>query len=140
MRAGREWFARPAPEVARSLIGQARSTIRKMVSRAASLNQRPGSTMRRRTPHLPERRRETRSNAGRYLYVPRSYGIHAMFNIVTNAAGDPGAVLIRAVEPIEGMDLMRARRGAVPDRALTRGPGNLCQAFDFRLITMATIS
>lgn len=66
------------------------------------------------------------------VYMYRAYGIHAMFNVVTNAPGEAGAVLIRSVEPLGGLDLIRERRGPVPERSLTRGPGNLCQAFGFR--------
>ena len=63
--------------------------------------------------------------AGR-LYVYLSYGIHACANVVTGAEGEGAAVLIRAIEPIEGVAAMRARRGE--DRPLADGPGKLCQA------------
>jgi DNA-3-methyladenine glycosylase len=67
------------------------------------------------------------------VYMYRAYGIHAMFNIVSDAPGIGGAVLIRAVAPLDGIELMRQRRGAVNDRSLTRGPGNVCQAMGFRI-------
>ena len=54
---------------------------------------------------------------------------HFCLNAVTDRSGHPGAVLIRAVEPIDGIDLMRKRRGGVRDRDLARGPGRLTQAF-----------
>lgn len=63
------------------------------------------------------------------LYVYLSYGIHLCANVVTGAEGDGQAVLLRAAVPVEGIDAMRARRGPVPDRRLTDGPGKLCQAF-----------
>ena len=63
-----------------------------------------------------------------YAYVYRSYGIHALVNAVAEADGVGAAVLIRAIEPIEGIDLMRQRRGAVRDEELTNGPGKLTAA------------
>src|SRR5690606_10295453 len=62
-------------------------------------------------------------------YVYLCYGIHHLFNVVTNVHGVPHAVLVRAIEPIDGIDVMLQRRGK--DRlmpALTAGPGALSQA------------
>ena len=66
---------------------------------------------------------------GGHAYVYLSYGMHDCMNIVAEPAGTPGCVLVRALEPIEGLDLMRARRPkARTDRDLASGPGKLTRA------------
>ena len=64
-----------------------------------------------------------------YAYIYMIYGFHYMLNIVTEAADFPAAVLIRAVEPLNGVRLMQFRRGTDQLRSLASGPGKLCQAF-----------
>src|ERR1051325_5847912 len=77
-------------------------------------------------------RTEVMFGEGGRAYVYLCYGVHQMFNIVTNKEGTPDAVLIRAVEPIDGMDIMLKRTGKKkPDETLTRGPGNVGRAFGF---------
>jgi DNA-3-methyladenine glycosylase len=69
---------------------------------------------------------------GGVAYVYLCYGIHQMFNIVTNVKGTAHAILIRAVEPMEGVDIMLQRTGKKTlDHTLTRGPGNVGKAFGF---------
>ena len=74
-------------------------------------------------------------------YVYRIYGMYYCFNVVTRAKGHPSAVLIRALEPIEGLEVMRTRRAArrrrpgaaLADRDLASGPGKLCDALGITL-------
>jgi DNA-3-methyladenine glycosylase len=64
-----------------------------------------------------------------HAYVYFIYGFYNMLNLVTEAKDYPAAVLIRAVEPVEGIDLMESRRRNGALRNLASGPGKLCQAF-----------
>lgn len=77
-------------------------------------------------------RRNTRTDvmyqAGGVAYVYTVYRIHRMFNIITNQEDKPDAVLIRAIKPTKGTELMKQRRGIDDEKRLTAGPGMLTQA------------
>ncbi len=64
-----------------------------------------------------------------HLYVYFTYGMHHCMNVVTGARGEASAVLLRAAEPLEGIDEMTRRRGNRPVGNLCSGPARLCQAF-----------
>jgi DNA-3-methyladenine glycosylase len=80
-------------------------------------------------------RTEVMFGTGGRAYVYLIYGIHHLFNVVTGRRGEPKAVLVRALEPLEGIPVMQKRMGraradgrARPDHSLTKGPGNLSKA------------
>ena len=86
-----------------------------------------------RASHAYGGRRTTRNEImygeGGTAYVYLCYGIHHLFNVVTNEKDIPDAVLVRALEPLQGIDIMLKRTGKLKlDHTLTRGPGNLGKA------------
>jgi DNA-3-methyladenine glycosylase len=83
-------------------------------------------------------RGQTARNASMFLkpfhaYVYKIYGTSFCVNVTSETAGEGAAVLVRALEPLEGLALMEARRGTTRMLDLARGPGRLCQALDIDL-------
>jgi DNA-3-methyladenine glycosylase len=76
----------------------------------------------------PTRRNAVMFGPPGFAYIYRSYGIHWCLNLVCEPAGSAGAVLIRALQPTEGLRTMRRRRGVSDERLLCSGPGRLCEA------------
>jgi DNA-3-methyladenine glycosylase len=126
------FFARPVVEVAADLVGCVVSHAGAggvIVEAEAYHQEEPachafvGLTARTRTLFGPPGR----------AYVYRSYGIHALLNAVTEDEGVGAAVLIRALEPLYGVEEMRARRGIARTEELCSGPGKLTQALGIEL-------
>lgn len=127
------FFRRPAETVAADLLGmevvssvEAETTSGRIVETEAYLGYYDPAS------HGYLHRRNARNHAlfgppGTW-YVYLSYGMHWCANLVCQQAGLASAVLLRALEPVAGLETMRRRRGGVPDRELCSGPGKLCQA------------
>jgi DNA-3-methyladenine glycosylase len=132
------WYARSAEQVARELIGtQLVSLIDDVETRGRIVETEAYVGPHDDASHAAARIGRTTRNDAMFgtpgiAYVYRIYGIHWCLNIVTDRVDFPAAVLIRAVEPIAGIEHMRRRRAAgqkqLPDRALTSGPGRLAAA------------
>jgi DNA-3-methyladenine glycosylase len=142
----RDFYDRPTLEVARDLLGKVlrhRSADGVAAGRIVEVEAYIGED----DPACHAAPGPTDRNAPLYgppgvAYVYFNYGLHHMVNAVTEGKGHPAAVLIRALEPVEGLELMRLRRGrlkwrhgkpAPPDHALCRGPGNLTAALGITL-------
>jgi DNA-3-methyladenine glycosylase len=124
---GRDFFARSVHEVAPELIG---ATLLvdgvggPIVEVEAYDHEDPAAHgFRGRTP-----RNASMFGPPGHAYVYRSYGIHWCLNLVCEQEGSAAAVLVRALEPVEGVGLMQARRGRDDRRLLCAGPGRLCEA------------
>jgi DNA-3-methyladenine glycosylase len=132
-----DFYERPVVEVARALIGctlEHEGCAGVIVETEAYHESEPASHS---FVGITPRTETLFGPAGR-AYVYRSYGIHALFNVVCEPAGIGAAVLIRALEPTAGLELMRRRRGrlggiAASDYELCSGPGKLTQALGISL-------
>lgn len=126
----RNFYARPTPSVARDLLGrqlvrvfQGQRLAGLIVEAEAYIGNDEASHAHRGC--TPRNAPMFGVPGGAYVYF--IYGMHWMFNVVAHQR-PPGAVLIRALAPQEGLDVMRTRRGGQPDRLLTNGPARLAQA------------
>ncbi|HET9727212.1 MAG TPA: DNA-3-methyladenine glycosylase [Gemmatimonadales bacterium] len=127
------FFQRPADVVARELLGATvvstvagtRSAGRIVETEAYLGHIDPASHGYRHRRHAQN---EALYGPAGTWYVYLSYGMHWCANLVCGVPGEASAVLLRALEPVEGLALMRRRRGGVTDRELCSGPGKLCQA------------
>jgi DNA-3-methyladenine glycosylase len=132
-----EFYARPVLEVARDLIGcvvEHEGVSGTIVETEAYHECEPACHA---FVGLTPRTRTLFGEPG-IAYVYRSYGIHALLNAVCEPVGVGAAVLIRALEPLRGIEQMRARRGMVRDRDLCSGPGKLTQALGVEMSENAT--
>jgi DNA-3-methyladenine glycosylase len=127
-----DFFLRSAPEVARALLGM--RLVRDLDGRRISgtiteteayngeedlaCHARSGKTTRNAVMYGPPGR----------AYVYFTYGMHWCLNVVTGAEGSPAAVLLRAILPLEGLDLIDSNRKGVPENKWTDGPAKLCKA------------
>jgi DNA-3-methyladenine glycosylase len=122
-----EFFARPVAEVGRELVG-ATLLVDGVGGPIVELE-----LYDHEDPASHGFRGKTERNASMFgppghAYVYRSYGIHWCLNLVCADEGVAAAILVRALEPTQGLDAMRSRRGLEEERLLCAGPGRLCQA------------
>jgi DNA-3-methyladenine glycosylase len=132
MRPGRAFYDRSVHDVARDLVGcvvRHGETAGRIVETESYHMEEPachayaGVTTRTRTLFGPPG----------HAYVYFSYGIHSLLNAVAEGEGVGAAVLIRALEPVDGVDVMRRRRRVARDEELCNGPGKLTQALGIGL-------
>lgn len=131
------FYARPVLEVARELIGcvvEYEGASGRIVETEAYHESEPACHA---FVGVTPRTRPLFSEPGT-AYVYRSYGIHALLNAVCEPAGVGAAVLIRALEPLTGIESMRERRGGLGDEQLCSGPGKLTQALGIDLAENGT--
>lgn len=133
MKLQRSFYERDTLMVAREILGkqlvhhtEEGKTIGRIVEVEAYIG--PDDAAAHSYKGLRSSRTEVMFGPGGHAYVYLIYGMHNCFNIVTNIEGKPEAVLIRALEPIDGIELMKKRRNTGKLKNLCSGPGKLCRA------------
>jgi DNA-3-methyladenine glycosylase len=131
---GRDFFASDTLAVARELLGQRLVRVlegERLSGRIVEVEAYVGEDDQASHAHCgPTRRNAPMYGPPGHAYVYFIYGMHHCLNVVTEREGFPAAVLIRALEPLEGIEEMRSRRDGRPDAQLTSGPARLCQALE----------
>ncbi len=132
MRLQRSFFARPALTVARELLGKTLVKIEPDGTRLSGTISETEAYIGELDLACHAKAGKTKRTQGLYgtpglTYVYFTYGMHWMLNFVSDRSDFPAGVLLRAMQPIDGLDCMRARRKR-PDRELTNGPAKLAQA------------
>ncbi len=127
----RTWFERDAPVVAPDLLNKlivvtvgGATCSGRIIETEAYMPDDPASH----TFNGETARNAVMFGPAGHLYVYLSYGIHHCVNVVTGVEGEGQAVLLRAIEPVDGIPAMRERRAGRPDRELANGPGKLAAA------------
>jgi len=135
MKLSREFYERDTLLVARELLGKhlvrrthEGVTIGKIVEVEAYIG--PGDAAAHTFRGIRSKRTEVAYGPGGFAYVYLIYGMYHCFNVVTNVAERPEVVLIRALEPVDGLELMMKRRKTDKVMNLCSGPGKLCVAMD----------
>jgi DNA-3-methyladenine glycosylase len=132
VRLGRDFYARSVHDVARDLVGclvRHGETAGRIVETESYHMDEPACHA---YVGLTERTRTLFGPPG-HAYVYFSYGIHSLLNAVAEPEGTGAAVLIRALEPVDGLDVMRRRRGVERATELCSGPAKLTQALEIGL-------
>ncbi|MDH5367990.1 MAG: DNA-3-methyladenine glycosylase [Cyclobacteriaceae bacterium] len=129
------YFENDVTYIAKTLLGKTLCTNINGVQTSAYIVETEAYSVKEKGCHAYNYKKTNRTSImfqkGGIAYIYLCYGIHNLFNVVTNIEGEPEAVLIRAIEPINGVETMEQRRG-LKGKALTSGPGKLTSALGIK--------